>query len=123
MEVKFYLCEHCGNLVEKVRDSGVPIICCGEPMARIEANVKEASVEKHIPVIKEEGDMFRIEVGSVLHPMTEEHYIEWILVVFDNRVGRFNLKPGDDPIIVIPKKEKIDVYAYCNIHGLWKIEK
>lgn len=123
MEVKFYLCEHCGNIVEKIKDSGVPIICCGFPMTKIEANVKEASVEKHIPVIKEEDDKFIIQVGSVLHPMIEEHYIEWIVVVFDNRVGRFNLKPGDEPVITIPKKDKIDVYAYCNIHGLWKLER
>ena len=77
-EVKFYRCNHCGNIVEKIIDSKVPVVCCGEPMKALIPGTSDASVEKHLPVYKVENNKVYVTVGSVEHPMVEEHYIEWI---------------------------------------------
>ena len=123
MEVKFFICEICGNIVEKARDSGIDVICCGQPMTRIVANTEEnVALEKHISVVSAEGDKLKIQVGSILHPMIDKHFIEWILIVTPKSVKRYPLKSGDEPIIYIPKEDNIEVYAYCNVHGLWKLE-
>ena len=78
MEVKYYICKHCGNIVEKVKDKGVPVICCGEPMQELKAGVTDAAVEKHVPVYTVEGNYVHVVVGETKHPMLEEHFIEWI---------------------------------------------
>ena len=90
----------------------------------ITANSKEVAVEKHIPVVEEGEEGVTIQVGSVLHPMTEEHYIEWIFVGLKNGALKINLNPGDEPKVTIPyhKEEILSVYSYCNLHGLWKTE-
>lgn len=125
MMKKFLVCEHCGNLVAMIKDKGVPVVCCGQPMTVLEANTVDASFEKHTPVVKVEGDKVIADVGSAEHPMVDVHYIEWIYV--DTNMGGQikELKPGDAPHaeFVMAEGEKAEaVYAYCNLHGLWKTE-
>lgn len=122
--MEIYICPTCGNIIEKIKNNGPAIMCCGKPVVKMEANTTEAAVEKHIPEVKEDGDMLTISVGSTLHPMTEDHYIEWILVMDgDKLVERFNLNAGDTPVVKTFKRENLEIYAYCNLHGLWKLEK
>ena len=88
----FYICKHCGNIAMKPVDSGVPLVCCGEEMSVLEANSTDAATEKHVPVVTVEGDTVHVEVGSVQHPMEEDHYIEWIYLVTEagrGPCGRF----------------------------------
>ena len=123
-EKKFYICERCGNIVEMVYDSGVNPVCCGEKMkALIPASV-DASHEKHVPVYTREGDRVTVSVGSVAHPMSEEHSIEWIQLITDKGEHRAKLNPTDAPTASfnIPGEKPIAVYAYCNLHGLWRAE-
>ncbi|MCI6040955.1 MAG: desulfoferrodoxin [Clostridiales bacterium] len=124
MHTKFYVCRHCGNVIEKVHDAGVPVVCCGEKMEELIPNTVEASGEKHLPVISVEGDVISVNVGSIDHPMVNEHYIQWISVVTENGSQRRFLKPGDSPraTFCLGQDKAVAVYAYCNLHGLWKTE-
>ena len=120
--MKFYKCNHCGNVITKIIDKNVPVVCCGEPMKELIANSTDAAIEKHKPVVKVEGNKATIVVGSVEHPMTAEHYIEFIAIQFNDREGIIHLKPNEKPIVELQLKEgqRIEkVYAYCNQHGLW----
>lgn len=120
--MKFYKCNHCGNVITKVIDKNVPVVCCGEAMKELIPNTVEAAVEKHKPAVTVNGDKVTIQVGSVEHPMTAEHYIQFVAVEFNDRNGIINLKPGEKPIVQLQLKpgQKINkVYAYCNLHGLW----
>lgn len=121
---KYYICEKCGNLVEKIEDSGVPMVCCGQKMSKIEAGTVEASREKHIPVATVEGDSVLVVVGSVEHPMAEEHSILWIELKTDRGVQRKHLNPGEAPKVrfALAGEKPLEVYAYCNLHGLWKCD-
>jgi len=120
--VAFYKCEICGNIVGLIKNGGGQLVCCGSPMKKLEPNTTEAAVEKHIPVaVRKDGKIY-VEVGSVLHPMIQTHYIEWIAIVGDNGTERISLSPGDEPKAVFCDKKNVDVYAYCNLHGLWKAE-
>lgn len=124
-EAKFYVCEHCGNIVEKIHDSGVNVVCCGEKMKKLEAGVTEASREKHIPEVCVEGGTVKAVVGSVAHPMSQEHHISWIYLVTDKGTQRKALDPTGEPVAVFALAEgekPIAVYAYCNLHGLWMAE-
>ena len=123
-ELKFFRCEKCGNIVELVEESGAPISCCGQKMTKLEAGVVEASREKHIPVPTVEGDKVRVLVGSVLHPMAEEHNIAWVSLQTDKGSQRKYLEVGASPEVVfsLNGEKPIAVYAYCNLHGLWKSE-
>jgi superoxide reductase len=123
-ETKFYICEHCGNIIGKIHDSGVSVVCCGEKMKKLEAGVVEASREKHIPEVKVEGDLVKVVVGSVLHPMTEEHHIAWVYLKTEKGGQRKDLKPTDSPEVVfaVADDKPVSVYAYCNLHGLWKAD-
>ena len=124
MEQKFYICEHCGNIIAKVKDSGVPVICCGEKMREIVPGEKDAAVEKHVPVYTADGCTVTVSVGSVEHPMQPEHYIEWISLQTKQGNQRKVLKPGDKPMacFALCEGDEIEaVYAYCNLHGLWKV--
>ena len=123
-ENRFYICEHCGNLVEMVNDSKVPMMCCGQKMKALEPGVVEASHEKHIPVVKVEGNLVSVKVGSVEHPMSEEHSILWIYLKTDKGGYRRNLEPGKVPeaIFALHDEKPLEVFAYCNLHGLWKAE-
>ncbi len=118
---KFFICRHCGNLVEAVHNSGVPMMCCGEKMQALEPNTVEASGEKHLSVAKYENGVLTVNVGSVDHPMVEEHLIQWIYVETENGGLRKDLKAGDKPAAVfhLGEEKPVAVYAYCNLHGLW----
>ena len=121
---KFYICKHCGNIITKINDSSVPVVCCGEKMSEIIANTVEASVEKHLPVVSVNGDIVKVSVGSVAHPMAEEHHIAWIYL--ETQIGgQIKYLPvGSAPEISfsLNGEKPVAVYAYCNLHGLWKTE-
>ncbi|QIB69238.1 desulfoferrodoxin [Aminipila butyrica] len=124
-EKKFFVCKHCGNLVEVVKSSGAPMVCCGDNMTELTANTVEASTEKHLPEVKVEGNVVHAKVGSVEHPMLEEHYIQWIYLQTSKGVQRKHLAPGEKPETEfhMAMNEKPEaVYEYCNLHGLWKTE-
>ncbi len=121
-EVSFFRCEICGNMVGLIKNGGGHLSCCGKHMTKLEPNTTEAAHEKHIPVaIRKDGKIY-VEVGSVVHPMTEQHYIEWIAVVTDNGTERISLSPNDEPKAVFSDKENAQIFAYCNLHGLWKTD-
>ena len=125
MEVKFYICRHCGNIVCYVKKVGAPIMCCGQKMEELTANTVEAAVEKHIPEVAIENGLVKVVVGSVLHPMTEAHLIEWVAVQTNKGVQIKKLAANDQPAceFALVADEKVEcVYAYCNLHGLWKKE-
>ena len=121
---KFYICPICGNLVEMVADAGIKPFCCGKKMDLLEPNTVEASGEKHIPVVRVEGDKVVVDVGSVAHTMVEEHFIQWIQLVTDNGSQRQVLTPGQAPQVtfLLGQAKPLAVYAYCNLHGLWMTE-
>lgn len=121
-ELKVLRCKHCGNMVTFLKDAGVPIICCGEPMEEIKANSTDAVQEKHVPAIAKEDDTIYVRVGSVTHPMLPEHYIEWVACVTADKVEFRYFQPGEEPEAVFNNVEDGIVYEYCNIHGLWKAE-
>ena len=124
MEQKFFICEHCGNIIAMVKDSGVPVVCCGEPMKEIVPGAKDAAAEKHVPVYTVDGNIVSVVVGSVEHPMQPEHYIEWISLQTKQGNQRKALKPGDKPMacFAICEGDEVEAaYAYCNLHGLWKV--
>ena len=122
MELKLYRCAHCGNIVYKVVDKGVPVFCCGEKMEEMAANVTDAAVEKHVPQITREGSHATIQVGSVVHPMLEEHWIQFIAAVSGDKVTFKSLKPGEEPVLRTGSADPIAAYEYCNLHGFWKGE-
>ena len=123
MKQKFLKCEHCGNIVAAVKESGVPVMCCGEAMKEIIPGTVDASKEKHIPVYTVEGNKVIVTVGEIEHPMQEEHYIEWVSIQTKFGNQRKVLKPNDKPevcFVMCDGDEVEAVYAYCNLHGLWK---
>lgn len=121
--VAFYRCNVCGNMVGLIRNGGGTLVCCGQNMEKLVPNTTEAATEKHIPVaVRKDGKIY-VTVGSVAHPMTNEHFIEWIALVTDDGTERIALAPGDKPEAVFCDKPNAEVYAYCNLHGLWKSEK
>lgn len=121
---KFYLCEHCKNLIGMVDNKGVPLMCCGSKMKALEPNTTDAAGEKHLPVVEVNGNEVKVKVGSVAHPMSEEHFIEWIYLETKKGGQRKNLSPDSAPEISFSliDDEAVSVYAYCNLHGLWKTE-
>ena len=123
-ENKFYICEHCGNIIGMIHNSGVPMMCCGQKMTKLEAGVVEASHEKHIPVVTVEGNTVRVNVGSVTHPMSEEHHIAWIYLQ-TNRGGQrkcLDVTGAPEVTFALADETPVAVYAYCNLHGLWMAE-
>ena len=122
-EVKFYRCEKCGNIITKIIDGGPIPFCCGEKMVELIADSSDGAVEKHVPVIEIDGEIVTVKVGEAPHPMLEEHYIEWIVLEAEGRLEMHVLKPGQSPTTYFPGGVKSGaVYAYCNLHGLWKAE-
>jgi len=124
MEVKtmqIYKCDICGNIIEVVHAGKPALVCCGQPMTLIEENTTDAAQEKHVPVVEREGGKVKVTVGSVSHPMQDNHYIEWIQLVAGGKSYRRFLKPADAPEAVFDvADDPITVRAYCNLHGLWK---
>ena len=116
-----YKCEHCGNMVEVVHAGGGALVCCGDEMKLQVENTIDAAKEKHVPVVEKTAEGYRVSVGSVAHPMEEKHYIEWIELVADGKACRQFLKPGDAPVAEFcVSAAKVEVRAYCNLHGLWQ---
>ncbi|MCD7872194.1 MAG: desulfoferrodoxin [Clostridiales bacterium] len=125
MELKYYVCEHCGKIIAVIKESGVPIMCCGQKMKELIPGTVDAAVEKHIPVFKIENGKVHVQIGEVKHPMLDEHYIEWIGLQTKQGYQIKPLKPGDEPkacFSVCDGDEVEAVYEHCNIHGLWKAE-
>ena len=124
MENKFYICEHCGNIIGLINDAGVPMMCSGQKMTKLVPGTVEASVEKNKPVVTVKDDIVEVTVGSVLHPMVEEHSIQWVYVLTDRGGQRKCLNAGEEPVVKFALKDEkpIAVYAYCNLHGLWKAD-
>ena len=121
MATKFFKCRHCGTVVTKVVDSGVPVVCCGEKMEELIPNTVDASGEKHIPVVTRIDDCsIKVEVGSVAHPMLPEHHIVFIYVETENGGIRIDLTDKPEAVICTCTSKPIAVYEYCNLHGLWK---
>ncbi len=123
--MKFYRCAKCGKIIEIVKDTGVPTICCGEEMKELVPGTSDGASEKHVPVISVSGNKVTVTVGSAEHPMLPEHYIEWIILETDKGVQKKTLQPGQKPAaeFVLSEGEKVlAAYEYCNLHRLWKAE-
>ena len=121
---KFYICRHCGNVIEMVKDAGVPVVCCGEKMEELVPNTVEASGEKHKPVVSVKDGIVSVNVGSVDHPMVPEHSIEWVYLETENGGFKKHLNPSEAPQAEFNAggDKPVAVYAYCNLHGLWKTD-
>lgn len=123
--MKYYVCEHCGNMIEFVKDAGVPVMCCGQPMKELTPGTTDGALEKHVPVVTIEGNRVMVEVGSVTHPMIETHYIQWIVIETKKGSQKVKLSFTDEPkaeFLLTEGDEFIAAYEYCNLHGLWKSE-
>ena len=122
----FYKCAHCGNFVTFLTEKAACTpMCCGVKMEEIVANTVDAAREKHVPEVAVEGNLVKVQVGSVAHPMLEEHNISWIALETKTGNQRKTLKPGEAPEAVFALVEgdaPVAAYAYCNLHGLWKAE-
>lgn len=123
-DTKFYICAHCGNVVEMVHDAGVKPVCCGQKMDLLNPNTVEASGEKHIPAVSVKDGVVSVNVGSVDHPMVDAHFIQWVQLQTDKGSQRKYLNPGEAPKVTfhLGDDKALAVYAYCNLHGLWKTE-
>ncbi len=122
-DLKFYLCEHCGNIAEKIVDKGVPLVCCGQEMLELVPGTTDGAAEKHVPVYTVDGNTVTVQVGSEKHPMLPEHFIEWIVLQTKQGYQRKKLNPGEEPVAVftIADGDEVEaVYEYCNLHRLWK---
>lgn len=123
MDMRFYVCAHCGNIIAYVKSSGVPVVCCGERMSELEPNTTDAAHEKHVPVYSVEDGVVNVAIGSAAHPMVDAHYIEWVSLQTKQGNQRKALKPGEEPRVCfcICEGDEVEaVFAYCNLHGLWK---
>lgn len=123
MEMKFYRCETCGQIIAVVKKTGVPVMCCGKPMQEIVPGTTDASVEKHVPVYEVKDNKVVVTIGAAAHPMVEEHFIEWVSLQTKQGNQRKLLVPGTEPKVcfsICDGDEVEAVYAYCNLHGLWK---
>ncbi|MBE6769106.1 MAG: desulfoferrodoxin [Ruminococcaceae bacterium] len=123
MKQKFFFCKHCGNVVAKLHDRGTTY-CCGEKMQELVPGTTEAAEEKHLPVWKQEGNVVHVAVGAAAHPMTAEHYIEWVCLETEHGIQYTHLDPTDEPrakFAICDGDEVRAVYAFCNQHALWKV--
>ena len=123
--MKFYICKHCGNIIAIAEDKGVPVVCCGEKMSELVPGSVDAAQEKHVPVIEVNGNLVTVTVGSVEHPMLEEHHIGWIALETKEGNQRKTLPVGGKPqatFALTDGDEVVAAYEYCNLHGLWKAE-
>ena len=120
-KLQIYKCEVCGNIVEMLHAGAGELVCCGQPMKLNQENTTDAAKEKHVPVIVKTAAGLKVTVGSVLHPMEQTHYIEWIEVIADGKAYRKFLHPGEAPEATFElKAEEVTAREYCNLHGLWK---
>lgn len=120
---KLFKCMHCGNIVEKIDDKGVPIVCCGEKMTELVPNTTEGAFEKHIPVIEVSDRVVTVKVGEVEHPMMEAHHIAFIILETNMGTQRKFLDVAGKPeakFVLAEGEEVLAAYEYCNLHGFWK---
>ena len=118
---QIYRCEVCGNIVEVLHPGTGILTCCGQPMTPLEEKTTDKDKEKHVPVVKEQDGALTVTVGSIMHPMEEKHFIEWIELITDKGVERKYLKSGNKPEAVFKTTEEIKkVREYCTVHGLWR---
>lgn len=120
-KLEIYKCNECGNMVEVLHGGDGELVCCGEPMVKLTENTTDAAQEKHVPVIEKVDGGYKVSVGAVLHPMVEDHYIEWIELLADGKAYRKFLNPGDEPIATFAvEASSVSAREHCNKHGLWK---
>ena len=120
--IEFLKCKHCGQIIKKVVDTAVPVICCGEKMEVLTPNTTDAAREKHVPAVEVVKNIVTVKVGDVEHPMTEMHYIEWVIIETSKGSYKYNFKPNDKPecsFVLRDNESFVKAYAYCNLHGLW----
>lgn len=123
--MKFFICEHCKNLIVKVEDKGVPVMCCGQKMTELVPGTSDGAHEKHVPVASVDGAAVTVKVGEVAHPMLEQHWIQWVVLETEQGFQIKYLKPGQEPeaVFALAAGDKaVAVYEYCNLHGLWKAD-
>ncbi len=123
MEMKFYRCIHCGKIIAILKDSAVPTVCCGDNMVELVSGTSDGTYEKHVPQFTAKGKLVTVTIGEVEHPMAAEHFIEWVVVQTTKGFSQKFLQPGEKPCAKFHLTDDEDfkaVYAYCNIHGLWK---
>jgi len=116
-----YKCEVCGNIVELLHTGAGTLVCCNQPMKLMDEKTADFTTEKHVPIIERISGGWRVTVGSTLHPMEAQHYIEWIELIAEGRICRKYLKPGDAPTAEFQTPvDMVTAREYCNVHGLWK---
>ena len=121
--MRFFKCLICGKIIAVVNERAIPTFCCGKEMVELVPNTEDGAYEKHIPVIEVNGNIVRVTVGEIEHPMVEAHYIEWIMLQTNKGNQRKVLKPGDKPVAefaLLPGEEVVAALEYCNLHGLYK---
>ena len=117
-----YKCERCGNIVEMISVGSGELYCCDQKMNLLKEKTADSSTEKHVPVIEKTDGGYTVTVGSTLHPMAEDHYIQWIELLADGKSYRTSLKPGDEPkACFCVNASRVSAREYCNLHGLWKV--
>ena len=121
--MKLLKCAICGNIITHVKKSGVPVMCCGRKMEELVPGTSDGAAEKHVPVIKQDGNKVVVEIGSVEHPMVDAHYIEWIILETEKGTQSKKLNPGEEPkaeFVLADDDKVVAAYEYCNLHGFWK---
>ena len=121
----FFKCAKCGKIVGMIQNSACPTMCCDEEMKEMKAGTSDGAAEKHVPVVAVDGTKVTVDVGSVAHPMQEEHWIQWVALETKQGMQRKVLNPGEAPKAVFAITEDdapVSVYEYCNLHGLWKTD-
>ena len=122
-KLDIFKCMKCGNVVEVLHGGCDSMTCCGEAMKHMKEGATDGALEKHVPVIEKIDGGYKVTVGSVAHPMTEEHYIPWIELIADGQSLMAFLKPGDKPEAVFKTDAaKVTAREYCKLHGVWKAE-
>lgn len=125
MELKFYMCEHCKNIVTHMQNSGVPVMCCGQKMTELVPGSTDGAHEKHVPAVSVAQNTVTVKIGEVEHPMVEAHFIQWIALQTKEGMQIKYLEPDMKPeaVFVLSEADKaIVAFEYCNLHGLWKLD-
>lgn len=122
LNVKFFICNKCGNIVTYLDEGKGKLTCCDEEMTELIPNSSDGAMEKHVPYVKEYVNKLLVKIGTNPHPMFNEHYIKWIALLTDRSLYIKWLKPEDtaEAMFKLEGGEvPIAAYEYCNLHGLW----